>query len=127
MQISQSKPIKQGITRTLLPFINKSSCPEMFCKKGVLRNFTKFIGKPLSQILLLTKLQVQACNFIKKRLWHRCFPMNFVKFLRTPFLTEHIRWLASFYKETVMLENDILHTIVWYSSSTSSPGHFTSQ
>ena len=28
----------------------------------------------------------QACNFIKKRLWHRCFPVNFVKFLRTPFL-----------------------------------------
>ena len=26
----------------------------------------------------------EACNFIKKRLWHRCFPMNFAKFLRTP-------------------------------------------
>ena len=23
---------------------------------------------------------------LKKRLWHRCFPVNFVKFLRTPFL-----------------------------------------
>ena len=22
---------------------------------------------------------------LKKRLWHRCFPVNFVKFLRTPF------------------------------------------
>ena len=40
MQISQSKPIKQGTTRILLPFINRSSRPEMFCKKGVLRNFT---------------------------------------------------------------------------------------
>ena len=29
----------------------------------------------------------------KKGLWHRCFPVNFTKFLRTPFLTEHIRWL----------------------------------
>ena len=27
------------------------------------------------------------------RLWHKCFPMNFVKFLRTPFLTEHLWWL----------------------------------
>ena len=26
-----------------------------------------------------------ACNFIKKSLWHRRFPVNFVKFLRTPF------------------------------------------
>ena len=25
-------------------------------------------------------------NFIKKEIWHRCFPVNFVKFLRTPFL-----------------------------------------
>ena len=24
--------------------------------------------------------------FIKKELWHRCFPKNFAKFLRTPFL-----------------------------------------
>ena len=30
---------------------------------------------------------------IKKRLWHRCFPVTFAKFLRTPFLTEHLRWL----------------------------------
>ena len=28
----------------------------------------------------------EACNFIKKRHWHRCFPVNFAKFLRTPFL-----------------------------------------
>ena len=26
-------------------------------------------------------------------LWLRCFPVNFVKFLRTLFLTEHLRWL----------------------------------
>ena len=32
-------------------------------------------------------------SFLIKRLWHRCFPMNFAKFLRTPFLTEHLRWL----------------------------------
>ena len=28
----------------------------------------------------------QACNFIEKRLQHRCFPMKFTKSLRTPFL-----------------------------------------
>ena len=26
-------------------------------------------------------------------LWHRCFPVNFAKFLRTPFFTEYLRWL----------------------------------
>ena len=38
-------------------------------------------------------IKLKACNFIKKSLWHRCFPVNFAKFLRTPFLTEHLRWL----------------------------------
>ena len=33
---------------------------------------------------------------IKKRLWHRCFPVNFAKFLRTRFYTEHLRWLLLF-------------------------------
>ena len=31
--------------------------------------------------------------FIEKRLQHRCFPVKLVKFLRTPFSTEHHRWL----------------------------------
>ena len=35
----------------------------------------------------------QACNFTEKRLYHRCFPVKFVKFLRTAFLTEHLWWL----------------------------------
>ena len=29
---------------------------------------------------------MSACNFSKKRLWHRCFPIKFAKFLRKPFL-----------------------------------------
>ena len=28
---------------------------------------------------------LQACNFLKEKLWHRCFPVNFAKLLRTPF------------------------------------------
>ena len=32
-------------------------------------------------------------SLLKKRLWHRYFPVNFVKFLRTSFLTEHLWWL----------------------------------
>ena len=40
-----------------------------------------------------------ACNFIKKRdSGHRCFPVNFVKFLRTPFCIEHLRWLLLAHK-----------------------------
>ena len=32
-------------------------------------------------------------NFILKRLQHRCFPVKFVKFLKTSFITEHLWWL----------------------------------
>ena len=33
---------------------------------------------------------LRPATLLKKTLWHRCFPVNFVKFLRTPFLTEHL-------------------------------------
>ena len=32
-------------------------------------------------------------SFLKKRLSHRCFPVNFLKFLKTPFFIEHLWWL----------------------------------
>ena len=36
---------------------------------------------------------LRSATLLKKRLWHRCFPVNFAKVLRTPFLTEQDRWL----------------------------------
>ena len=36
--------------------------------------------------LTVNKLEQQE----QKRLWHRCFPVNFAKFLRVPFFTEHL-------------------------------------
>ena len=35
----------------------------------------------------------QPASLLKKRLCHRRFRVNFAKFLRTPFLTEHLQWL----------------------------------
>ena len=29
---------------------------------------------------------LRPAALLKKRLWHRCFPVNFAEFLRTPFL-----------------------------------------
>ena len=56
----------------------------MFCKKGVVRNFTKFTGKHLCQSLFFNKVAgLSPATLLKKRLWHRCFPLNFAKFLRT--------------------------------------------
>ena len=36
---------------------------------------------------------MQACNFIKKRPQHRFFLVKFAKFLKTSFVTEHLRQL----------------------------------
>ena len=36
---------------------------------------------------------LRAATLLKKGLWYRCFPVNFAKFLRTPFLIEHLWWL----------------------------------
>ena len=52
----------------------------MLCKTNVLGNFTKFTGKQLCHSHFFNKV-----SFFKKRLWHRCFPVNFAKFIRTPF------------------------------------------
>ena len=55
----------------------RSSCQEVFCEKGVLRNFTKSTRKHLCQVSFLIKLQTWPVPLLKKRLWHRCFPVNF--------------------------------------------------
>ena len=66
---------------------NRSSHRRRSVRKGVLRNFVKFIGKHLCQSLFLNKVAgLRPATLLKKRLWHRCFPANFARFLRTPFL-----------------------------------------
>ena len=76
------------VLNTPLSLVVGRQPPEVFCKKGILRNFVEFTGKHLSQSFFFL-----AYNFIKMRFPHVCLPVNFGKFLRTPFLTEHLRWL----------------------------------
>ena len=65
-------------------WINRSSHQRCSVKKDVLRNFAKLSGKHLRPATLL-----------KKRPCHKCFPVNFAKFLRTPFFAEPRRTTAS--------------------------------
>ena len=65
----------------------RSSHRRCFVRKGIFRNFTKFTGKHLRQSLFFNKVVgTRPATLLKKRLWHRCFPVNFAKFLITPFL-----------------------------------------
>ena len=75
-------------------------------RKGVVRNFAKFSGKFLCQIIFLIKLQVSGlrpATLLKKRLWHRCFPVNFVKNFINTFFTEHILATASAHAMNLLL------------------------
>ena len=87
-----SKYLKRKLKMIFENFVtHRSSRPEVFCKKDVLRNFTKFTGKHLCQSLFL----------LKKRLWYRCFPVNFAKFLRTPFFYRTPLVVASVHRSVI--------------------------
>ena len=76
--------------------LNRSTHQRCSIKKGVLRNFAKFTWKYLYQGLFLIKTQAlspRPATLLKKRLWRKCFPVNFVKFLTTPFLQNTSGWL----------------------------------
>ena len=61
-------------------------------EKDVLRNSTKFTGKQLffNKVAGLRKCvlrnSLRPATLLKKRHWYWYFPVNFAKFLRTPFL-----------------------------------------
>ena len=66
---------------------------QMFLKISVLNNFAKLTGKHLCQNLFFNKVAgLRPATFLQKRLWHRCFPVNFAKFVGAFFL-EQLRWL----------------------------------
>ena len=61
-------------------YLGRSSCPEVFCKKDVLRNIAKLTGKHLCQSLFFDKVAGLRLLFVlKKRLWYWCSPVNFVQ------------------------------------------------
>ena len=41
----------------------------------------------------LANHSLRPATLLRKGLWHRCFPVNFAKFIRTPFIIEHLWWL----------------------------------
>ena len=66
---------------------SRSSRPEVFCKKGVLKNSTKFIGKNLCQSLFFN------FNFIKKETLEQVISYEFFEISKNTFFIEHLWWL----------------------------------
>ena len=70
------------------------SCPEVFCKKGVLKNFRKLIRKHLCQSLF-NKVAGRPATLLKKReTLAQVLSCEFCEILkRTPISIEHLWWL----------------------------------
>ena len=67
--------------------LSKSSHRRCSIKIDALKSFSKLKGKHLCQSVFFNKVV---------GLWGRCFSVNFVKILGTPFFVEHFRWLLLF-------------------------------
>ena len=46
-------------------------------------------------------------SLIKKRILHRCLPVNIVKLLRIPFPIEHLWWLLLYYLIAARIVTDL--------------------
>ena len=75
----------------------RSSHQKCSLKKVFLKNFTKFSGKYLCWSLFFNKVSgMRPTTLLKMILQQRCFPVNFVKCLRTLFLQNTSRQLPYF-------------------------------
>ena len=58
------------IHETFYQICIRSSCPEVLCKKGVLRNFTKLTGKHLCQRTFFNKVADSGTGVFLWILWN---------------------------------------------------------
>ena len=86
--------------------MGKLKKPEQF-----FNTFNQYEHKEKTQICLVCKkystvakaqpylntAHLKTCKFVKKILQQRCFSVNFLKFLRVPFLIEYLQWLLLIY------------------------------
>ena len=64
------------------------------------------------RVILKTPQNSQEKTCKKKRIWHRCFPKNFVKFLKTYFFIDHLQWLLQLSRDATHIFSAIfIHNI----------------
>ena len=73
--------------------IRQKQSSRVFCKKVFLKISQNSQESTHARVSFLIKLQARPATLLKRRLWHRCFPLNFAKFSRAPFFIEHLPWL----------------------------------
>ena len=76
--------VKLLILTVVVSLITRCS-PELLCKKVILEISRNSQENTCARDSFLIKLQGGPATLSKKSLWHMYFPINFAKFLRTPF------------------------------------------
>ena len=76
--------------------MNKKQPPEVFWKKDILRNFTKFTGKHLCQSLFFNKVAgLRPETLLKKETLAQVFSCKFCQISKNAFFTEYLWMTAS--------------------------------
>ena len=81
---------------SLIQFFKKAEAVVQMCtvRNVFLKISRKSHENNCARVSFLIKFAgLRPKTLLKKRPWHRCFPVSFAKFLRTPIFTEHLRQL----------------------------------
>ena len=94
---------------TLLPSLLRNVCFLMdHLYTGVLLNReglpSHLFAEAVSRLEVFCKIH-RLATLLKRRLWRRCFPVNFSKFPRTPLFTEQLRRLLLYLNQYPYFEN----------------------
>ena len=98
--------------------IFRSSHRRCSIKKAILKHFVIFTGKHLCRGLFFNKVAGhQACNFIKRKLWHRYFLANIGKFIRRPILkniSERLHCWKVFCENVFQIRSELSKRNYWW-------------
>ena len=97
--------------------------PEVFHKKSVFKNLTKFTWKHLCRSLFFNNIVgIRTTTLLKKRRRRKCFSFNFEKFLRNPFLLNTSGQLLLKYQPWFLrrhsIKMDVVAVVFWFCKNT---------
>ena len=95
----------------------RSSHPEVFLGKGVLKMCSKFTGDQPCRIVISIKL---LCNFIEITLRHGCSPVNLLHTFRTRFRKDISGWLLLIILILILSFYSAYHIIITFNAWCSS-------
>ena len=73
--------------------MSEAAAPRCSMKKVFLEISQNSQENTCARVSFLITFFNKSATLLKKRLWHSYFPVNYAKFLRTPFFTEYLRCL----------------------------------